>query len=81
MDKIINIKIRYFASLREHLGRSEDQIEVVATTTVANLWKTAHPEQPFPAHTLIAINNDYASLDDVVHDGDEVAFFPPVTGG
>ena len=37
--------------------------------------------QPFPANTLVAINQEYASPASAVRAGDEVAFFPPVTGG
>jgi molybdopterin synthase sulfur carrier subunit len=34
-----------------------------------------------PAHTLMAVNMEYAGPQQTVRDGDEVAFFPPITGG
>ncbi len=36
---------------------------------------------PLPGNILAAVNMDYVELDSNVKDGDEIAFFPPVTGG
>ncbi len=74
------ITVRYFASLRERLGRSEDVVETVGLGCVADVWRQVSAE-PLPANTLVAINQEYASLESKVRAGDEVAFFPPVTGG
>lgn len=74
------ITIRYFASLRERLGRSEDQVEATGLSCVADVWRRVSAES-LPANTLVAINQEYASLESTVRSGDEVAFFPPVTGG
>lgn len=76
------IQIRYFASLRERLGRSHDELSLQEPAlTVAQLWSTLWPDTPLPPNTLIAINQEYADTQAVPEDGDEVAFFPPVTGG
>lgn len=75
------ICIKYFASLRDRLGRAEDRISGAETTTVAEVWATLWPDLPLPPNTLTAVNLEYASLQQTVRDGDEVAFFPPVTGG
>ncbi len=75
------INVKYFASLREHIGRAEDHIEAQQAATVAELWAQLHGAAPLPANTLIAVNMEYASSVHTVRDGDEVAFFPPVTGG
>lgn len=48
--------------------------------TVADVWR-ALSERPPPANLLCARNLEYADFAEVVDDGDEVAFFPPVTGG
>lgn len=77
----MSIKVRYFASLKDKLGRSEDNMTMNDCTTVSELWHRANPEKALPQNTLVAINLDYADLNSVVNDGDEVAFFPPVTGG
>ncbi|MFO1352394.1 MAG: MoaD/ThiS family protein [Gammaproteobacteria bacterium] len=75
------IQVKYFASLRDRLGRGEDRLPVAAPLTVAEVWRTLWPERPLPPNTLAAINQEYADVDHIVNDGDEVAFFPPVTGG
>lgn len=75
------IRVRYFASLRDRLGRSEDQLPAAAGLTVAEVWSRLWPDRPLPPTVLTAVNQEYARLDQPVQDGDEVAFFPPVTGG
>jgi molybdopterin synthase sulfur carrier subunit len=75
-----SITVRYFASFREHLGRSEDRVDAAGMRCVADVWKRVSAG-PLPANTLIAINQEYASPESTVRAGDEVAFFPPVTGG
>jgi sulfur-carrier protein len=75
-----SISIRYFASLRERLGRSQDVVDAAGLDCVADVWNRVSSE-PLPANSLVAINQEYASVDSPVRAGDEVAFFPPVTGG
>jgi len=75
-----SITVRYFASLREQLGRGEQQVNAAGLSCVADVWSRVCA-QPLPANTLIAINQEYASPESEVRAGDEVAFFPPVTGG
>ena len=77
----VSIKVRYFASLKEILGKSDDFLDLSQTVTLAEIWNLANPNNVMPEKTLIAVNLDYAELDKVVKTGDEVAFFPPVTGG
>ena len=75
-----SINVRYFASLRERLGRSQEHVEAAGIVNVADVWRRVASE-PMPANTLVAINQEYAGPDSPVSAGDEVAFFPPVTGG
>lgn len=75
------IKIRYFASLREQLGTDQLTITADGVSTVADVWQAVNQDESFPDHLLYAVNMEYAQLDTVVKDGDEVAFFPPITGG
>lgn len=77
----MTIRVKYFASLRDRLGRSEDRLSADEALTVAQVWARLWPETPLPPHTLMAVNMEYADPDRRVRDGDEVAFFPPVTGG
>jgi molybdopterin synthase sulfur carrier subunit len=83
------IKLLYFARLREALGRSEEGIELrPGLHTVAELraWLCERGE-PWTSElaagrgVLAAVNQTTANDSTPVNDGDEVAFFPPVTGG
>lgn len=75
------INVKYFASLREQLGKDADELSSVNVDTVADIWNLANPSHCAQDNLLVAINQEYATFDSVVNDGDEVAFFPPVTGG
>lgn len=75
------VHVKYFASLRDRLGRAGDELETVAGLTVADVWAALHSATPLPPNMLVAVNLEYAELTQSVRDGDEVAFFPPVTGG
>ena len=77
----MTIHVKYFASLRDRLGRAEDRLDAVAELTVAGVWTALWPDAPWPPNTLAAVNMEYAEWTQKVQDGDEVAFFPPVTGG
>ncbi|MFK5969900.1 MAG: MoaD/ThiS family protein [Candidatus Marithrix sp.] len=75
------ITIKFFASLREEVGKNEIQIEASKQLTIAKIWDQVCDGIPLPTHVLMAINMEYTDLNSLVEDGDEVAFFPPVTGG
>lgn len=75
------IQVKYFASLRERMGRAETAVPAAQARTVADVWAHAAAGQPMPSNTLVAVNMEYVDLNHVVREGDEVAFFPPVTGG
>ncbi len=82
------VKILYFASLREALGcNAEDLALPAGVRTVAQLrshlatrgepWTVLEKSQSL----RVAVNQQMASMDSVLDERDEVAFFPPVTGG
>ena len=77
----MKIKIHYFASLREKIGRASDDIESVDPLTVIQAWQQATGLPELLDNLLIAVNQEYTSADTSLSDGDELAFFPPVTGG
>lgn len=74
------ITVRYFASLRETLGRGQDSLPLTADTTVGAVWAQVSGGRA-ATHVLAAVNAEYADFSVTVSPGDEVAFFPPVTGG
>lgn len=74
------ITVRYFASLRETLGRGQDSLPLTADTTVADVWLRVAGDRA-PVRVLAAVNAEYADFAAKVAPGDEIAFFPPVTGG
>lgn len=76
----MTIEVKFFASLRERLGQASTVLESGQARTVAEVWQTC-TQQALPGNVLMAVNLDYVNADHPVHDGDEVAFFPPVTGG
>ena len=76
----MRIKVKYFAALAQQLGRREDQLELDAGATVDDVWRRANSGS-IPDNVLLAVNYEYVDGTRPVSDGDEVAFFPPVTGG
>jgi molybdopterin synthase sulfur carrier subunit len=80
-SRLMSIKVYYFASLRDTLGKAEDNGQVTGSQTVSDVWQQFNPENPRSSSVLCAVNHTYASMDHPVSDGDEIAFFPTVTGG
>lgn len=80
------VKIMFFASLREHLNQAEVRLErfegsagdllerLVQLNPDWELWLQS-------GALLCAVNQEFSDLNSRVKSGDEVAFFPPVTGG
>lgn len=76
----MGVYVKFFASIREKTGKSEEIIDTQGIHCVADVWART-TDMPLPPNTLMAVNQEYARAEAAVHDGDEVAFFPPVTGG
>ncbi len=81
------IKVLFFARLREQL--STDSLQLTATenmTTAIILQQLAKTDDLWAKvlsadNLLVAVNQEITDWDHIVKTGDEVAFFPPVTGG
>jgi molybdopterin synthase sulfur carrier subunit len=73
--------VKFFASLCEQTGLTETTIAADSDATVLDVWNQATGNRAMPVNTLCAINMSYAHPEDRAADGDEIAFFPPVTGG
>jgi molybdopterin synthase sulfur carrier subunit len=75
------IKVKFFARLREECGRAEDVVAFEPGLSVADVWERVTQGRRMPESLLVAVNMEYARTNAELRDGDEVAFFPPVTGG
>ena len=77
----MDIKVRYFASLRDKMGRDDESLSFdQGTVTIADVWEKVSGG-PIPDGVLVAVNMEYTDGTHEVANGDEIAFFPPVTGG
>jgi molybdopterin converting factor subunit 1 len=81
----VRVTIRLFARLRDIVGAGELTRDVAAGASVGTLWKQLVVDHPglagYERSMSSAVNADYARLDHVLREGDEVAFLPPVSGG
>lgn len=77
----MKVTTKFFASLREQVGFADKEIELHAGATIADAWRKATGQEQLPGNVLMALNMEYAKAETAVNDGDELAFFPPVTGG
>ncbi|EHY31975.1 MAG: molybdopterin converting factor subunit 1 [Sutterella parvirubra] len=83
------IRVLYFAVLRDAIGHAEDQVECPEGGTTLGAVREALVARGEPWASAFAnlkrirgaVNQEMADDDEPVKDGDEVAFFPPVTGG
>ena len=76
------IRVQYFARLRELAGKGQETLDR-EQLTVQQLLDWA--EETYPGFgkddIQVAVNEEYALPEDVIHSGDECAFIPPVSGG
>jgi molybdopterin synthase catalytic subunit len=81
----MQVTLRYFAIVREALGRSEEQREVEPGTTVAQVLDAVTGEQTLLGGMrrvlMVMVNQEFVDPSHVLTDGDEVALIPPVSGG
>jgi len=81
------ITIKFFAQLRERLGCNQMQLAVAGDATGEQVLRQLQIERPqwrpilVDQELLFAVNQELKPLNSPVRAGDELAFFPPVTGG
>ena len=81
--------VKYFSWIKEHVGKSEEEIDLPIYITNVNQLINYLNEIDKKYYIIfekkelikIAVNKTYSSFDDKISNSDEIAFFPPVTGG
>jgi molybdopterin converting factor subunit 1 len=81
----MRVTVRLFARLKDLAGTAEMSRDVIPGATIATVWRDLAGEFPaiaaYERSMSAALNADYARMDAEVHDGDEIGFLPPVSGG
>ena len=81
----MQINVKFFAIVRERLGESEMTLDMPEGSTIADartrIDEFAGPIAPLVQRSMTMLNQEYAGPEDVLSDGDEIAFIPPVSGG
>ena len=81
------ITIKYFASLRDIAEKEEDSLDIENPISIDQLSDIISKTAPKMGaiirekKVMISVNQEMASADTIIHDGDEVAFLPPFSGG
>ena len=81
----MSIRVLFFASLADIAGTRETTVDAAAVTDVASVFNRFCKKYPalegYRSSVLFALNSEFARPGSPVRDGDELAFFPPVSGG
>lgn len=78
----MQISVKYFASLRELIGEASSVVDIEESMSVNDLWQSILNSKNIEFdNVMIAVNMEYVKSEHQLKAGDEVAFFPPVTGG
>jgi MoaE-MoaD fusion protein len=81
----MKIKVLFFARLKEIIGREMVELDLNPMLNVADVWDALRNEYPqvkgFEKSLLFSVNQEFADLHTRVKEGDELAIFPPVSGG
>ena len=79
------VKILFFASLKDLVGKSEIEINLEGKASVRDVFQKLQISYPslkkYENILLVAVNQEYSNLDTPISPNDEIAFFPPVSGG
>ena len=80
----MQVRVLLFAQYRDAAGAGELVFDLPPGSTAFDAvtqLRSSHPSPAIPEKPVVAVNMNYASLTDVLRDGDELALLPPVAGG
>lgn len=80
----MRITVLYFASLADKAQQGQQQLDLADNLSLSELYAQLKQQHGFELDTVkvrVAINDEFASWDDAINDGDTIAFIPPVAGG
>ena len=81
----MEVTVRYFAGQRDITGRAEERLALDDQANVGVLWELLVAKYPrlsgYTGRIIFAVNQEFGTRATELHDGDEVAFVPPVSGG
>ena len=75
------IVVKYFASISDAVGKTSEKIVLQHEMTVGEVWTDVSKNIKYAGKVMKAVNHEYVDENYLLRDKDEVAFFPPVTGG
>ena len=75
------IVVKYFASISDAVGKTSEKIVLQHEMTVGEVWTDVSKNIKYIGKVMTAVNHEYVDENYLLTDEDEVAFFPPVTGG
>ena len=83
--RAMKVRLLFFAVLRDIAGADERELILTDGATARDVWQSLRGEfaklADYAEPPMTAINEEYAAPDTTLHDGDELAFIPPVAGG
>jgi molybdopterin synthase sulfur carrier subunit len=81
----MSIRILFFATLRDITGMDETSVKAAGFTDINSIFNKFAKDFPalenYRSTILFARNSEFAQAESPIQDGDELAFFPPVSGG
>ena len=78
---IMVIVVKYFASISDAIGKTSEQIERQDKITAGDIWTDVSKNIKYTGKVMVAVNHEYVDMSYLLSENDEIAFFPPVTGG
>jgi molybdopterin converting factor subunit 1 len=81
----MSLRVLFFASLADIVGRQSVELDASQFPDVGSVFSRFEKDHPrleaYRNLVLYAVNSEFARPDSAIKDGDEIAFFPPVSGG